>query len=1066
MTSVRTIVACVVLACCGAVPTRAQAPPAVTEPGADAAVAEGFVVSRQADHVRYQADGTRVRHVARDVRILAPAGLEVWRNVATWYAGDREKVTLTRLEVVKPDGERIAPTNLTLEDRRQSGVFDLKVFGDLVESHVTVPQLAVGDTLSYEVRVDTTVPEAGGAFWEAHTFYTAAPIDEEVLQVEVPVSVPVSVWTRPGQPGPESDEVEGTHRILRWRRTNVRPDAPAKPPSMEEMLVADDKASGADVHVSSLANWGQVGNWYRAILARVQAPGPSVAAKARELTESAASQDEKLRALYRFVARDIHYVSLAFGVGRYEPRTADLVLETGYGDCKDKHTLLAALAREIGVVLDPVLIGSSARLDDEAPTPAQFDHLISVWRRGDDPAGWLWLDSTSGMTGAGVLLPNLREQQALVVDAASTFPVVTTPHGRRPSKTVTVFEGTLAADGTQDLTVRRHVDGDRGLVFRMLQSALQGPEQTKEAATSLLEQDGIKSSTVQTATLDIPEDFEAPVLLSYTAQVKYGLASTIQKQSLWVPASEIWLPDPDKLPTPWRLPFEADEQHEVTTTYTLPEGWHGAPPVDVDLVQPFGRYRSRYRVEGRRLTIERQLAITAGELQEGSRAAYARFRKSIIEDRAQQFGLKFADATSATAAARETTDLFDLARREFDARRFAQARDLLVQLTTAEPSHPHGWNDLGRAYLALGDATAARGALEKQVTVDPLHAYAYSNLGDAYRVLGRNDDAEAAYRKQIEIVPLDRYAHRALGLLFVHLGRLPEAITSLERATSISRDDRFARLHLGGAYLRTKQTARAIEIFDDLAATMPPTPGVLNDMAYWLAEADVELPRARSWAERGAALAHGGIGAGTLAQMRDWNVGPMETVVHLWDTVGWIAFKQGELPAARQWLEAAYAWSDNPEVALHLGMLREKEGRAPEALMAYRRAAPAKAPATGASPVVHAAAVEAIARLETAGVVAPRAADPLQARESRLKVAGIAARTTGELIAAIGTDGLVQEVLLLGDASVLAPLAEGLKGTEVPGADITRTRQLRLFRKAAVDCNGNGTCTVVWHRVP
>src|SRR5699024_5078162 len=136
--------------------------------------------------------------------------------------------------------------------------------------------------------------------------------------------------------------------------------------------------------------------------------------------------------------------------------------------------------------------------------------------------------------------------------------------------------------------------------FRMLQSTLQGPEQIKEAARSLLEEDGIKSSTVTTATLDVPDDFEAPVLLAYTARVTYDLASTITKQSLWVPATQTWLPDPDKMPKPWRLPLDSEEQFDIVTTYTLPEGWSGAPPVDVDLVQPFGRYRSRYRVEGRR----------------------------------------------------------------------------------------------------------------------------------------------------------------------------------------------------------------------------------------------------------------------------------------------------------------------------------------------------------------------------------------------------------------------------------------------------------------------------------
>ena len=172
------------------------------------------------------------------------------------------------------------------------------------------------------------------------------------------------------------------------------------------------------------------------------------------------------------------------------------------------------------------------------------------------------------------------------------------------------------------------------------------------------------------------------------------------------------------------------------------------------------------------------------------------------------------------------------------------------------------------------------------------------------------------------------------------------------------------------------------------------------------------------------------------------------------------------MPAARQWLEAAHAWSDNVEVALHLGMLREKDGRAPEALAAYRFAAPTATPAAGVSPAVHAAALEAIGRLEKAGLVTPGAVDPLRSRESRLKVPGMGTHTTGELIAAIGTDGKVEDVLLLGDGKRLAPLADAMKGVDVPGTDIARARQVRLFRKAAAECSAVGACTVVWHRVP
>jgi hypothetical protein len=42
------------------------------------------------------------------------------------------------------------------------------------------------------------------------------------------------------------------------------------------------------------------------------------------------------------------HISISFGAGRYRPHTAGEVLVNQYGDCKDKHTLFAALLKAAG----------------------------------------------------------------------------------------------------------------------------------------------------------------------------------------------------------------------------------------------------------------------------------------------------------------------------------------------------------------------------------------------------------------------------------------------------------------------------------------------------------------------------------------------------------------------------------------------------------------------------------------------------------------------------------------------------------------------------------------------
>jgi tetratricopeptide (TPR) repeat protein len=626
--------------------------------------------------------------------------------------------------------------------------------------------------------------------------------------------------------------------------------------------------------------------------------------------------------------------------------------------------------------------------------------------------------------------------------------------------------GTLAADGAQQMTIRRLAGGDQGIMLRTLQPALQEANAVKQLAGALLDDDGIGSSLVSTATIDVPAAWEAPVDLSYVAQVKYNLADTIKKRTLWIPTPTLWLPDPDKVPLPWRLPFTDTLRIRSTTHYTLPEGWGAQPPVAVQLTQPFAQYRSRYAVAGRELTIERELDVSPFDLDEQHRVAYTRFRTAVLDDRAQQFGLTLPTASTSLSAT-STADLNARGLRAFDARRFTEARDLFTALTVAEPNHPHAWNELGRTYLQLGEHEAARAALERQVAVDPLHPYAYSNLGTAYQRLGRVADAEQAYRKQIEIVPLDKWSHRSLGLLFLEQGRLPDAIAALERAVTITRDDRYLRLHLGRAYLKSGDITKAVQIFDEEASATPLYPGHLNDAAYWLAEAGVELPRARRWAERVVALTHGALGGSTLPQMRDRDLGPLATVVMVWDTLGWTAFHQNDLAAARLWLESAHAWSDSREIAVHAGTLREREGRPADALRAYRRAARGTKPVSGADAGAYATATRAIARLNASGAAAPTddEAVDLASRQSTVKVPGLAGPVSGDVLVSIGTESTVDEALLLGDDGPQA-LIDAVQGTAVPGADIARLKQVRLFRRAAFACDVKGTCTLTWGRVP
>lgn len=100
----------------------------------------------------------------------------------------------------------------------------------------------------------------------------------------------------------------------------------------------------------------------------------------------------------------IRYVSIAIDQGSYIPRPVDAIVHDGFGDCKDKSTLLVAILRRLGVEAYPALTDAinGYGLPDLLPSPNDFNHMIVLIRYdGKD----YWIDPT--MSHQGGRFPNI-----------------------------------------------------------------------------------------------------------------------------------------------------------------------------------------------------------------------------------------------------------------------------------------------------------------------------------------------------------------------------------------------------------------------------------------------------------------------------------------------------------------------------------------------------------------------------------------------------------------------------------------------------------------------------------
>jgi predicted Zn-dependent protease len=141
--------------------------------------------------------------------------------------------------------------------------------------------------------------------------------------------------------------------------------------------------------------------------------------------------------------------------------------------------------------------------------------------------------------------------------------------------------------------------------------------------------------------------------------------------------------------------------------------------------------------------------------------------------------------------------LFELAGSCMRRRRHARAVDAYLAACDRDPENPHYLNDLGVAYLALGERVAASLAFQRVIDLAPDFPHAYYNLGILFRERGDVGTADALFNAALERDTDTCSAHRYLGILHQdYFQDPPRARAHLERYVALGGTDIDVRRRL------------------------------------------------------------------------------------------------------------------------------------------------------------------------------------------------------------------------------------------------------------------------------
>ena len=158
-------------------------------------------------------------------------------------------------------------------------------------------------------------------------------------------------------------------------------------------------------------------SFYRSLFDQAPPIAPEHLAAVGDAVAAADTERAKVAAIHDYVRENIRYIAEEDAYGAIIPRAPDLVMNRGYGDCKDRAYLVSTLARAHGIDVDMTLVSTKPTpVFDNGTFVNQFNHAICSWLEGEER---VYFDPTSMHTEFGNLPDGDIEGVALVLDPAA-----------------------------------------------------------------------------------------------------------------------------------------------------------------------------------------------------------------------------------------------------------------------------------------------------------------------------------------------------------------------------------------------------------------------------------------------------------------------------------------------------------------------------------------------------------------------------------------------------------------------------------------------------------------------
>lgn len=549
------------------------------------------------------ADGTYTQEVKGQIRINIDQAVRSQGQSLIPYSESMQSLEVLGAFTETAEGEKIDVPADKIITQQSPLSLSAPAFDDIKITAIVFPQISVGATKTYHYILKQTTPLFENQFSMFDMIPQSVDFDAATYTIITPKDLKIHIQAIDIEGGKVESDVPDKAKYV-WTVNNQKGQAP------EQGTISEANYSPR-ITVTTFADYGEVAEAYLKHAADKEKVTDKVQELADKITDGLESPREQAAALYNWVTGKIRYVALSFGTGGVVPRDADTIIQTGYGDCKDKVVLLDALLAAKGIKSAPVLInaGDVYWLPDVALPVGIFNHAITYLPEFD-----MFVDPTTEIAPFGVMSVKEYSKYALVTRGLDKGPAIKmlpepSPEISNMKTTTTV---TIGEDGSAKGQSIVQANGGMEFVLRNYKAAIP-PGQETMAARAFLSRSGqqgegnIKGSDPRNLTEEIRVETDCTV---QNVMMLPGPGAFMIPAGIPNPSPIVILAFGTSKPEMKHPSYHSGYEKVEITSVTVPDSVSITNlPKDVTIENEYGKYTATYKRDKHTIKVERCLSV-------------------------------------------------------------------------------------------------------------------------------------------------------------------------------------------------------------------------------------------------------------------------------------------------------------------------------------------------------------------------------------------------------------------------------------------------------------------------